>query len=103
MLDSVNIGDDSKKENLQLVKMQVLDMAERFDMIEETQRNQSIMLSYLVQSHNTKMNEPRGSEITQMSDHMKSGLEANMPQIIEEVEEDISFNNDAEDDDESVD
>ena len=48
MLDSVNIGDDSKKENLQLVKMQVLDMAERFDMIEETQRNQSIMLSYLV-------------------------------------------------------
>ena len=36
-----------------------------------------------------------------MSDHMKSGLEANMPQIIEEVEEDISFNNDAEDDDDA--
>ena len=103
MLDSVNIGDDSKKENLQLVKMQVLDMAERFDMIEETQRNQSIMLSYLVQSHNSKMKEPGESEITQMSHHLKSGLEANMPQIIEEVEEDISFNNDAEDDDESVD
>ena len=48
MLDSLNIGDDSQKENLQLVKMQVLDMAERFDMIEETQRTQNIMLSYLV-------------------------------------------------------
>mmetsp|Transcript_46211 Transcript_46211/g.61197 ORF Transcript_46211/g.61197 Transcript_46211/m.61197 type:complete len:101 (+) Transcript_46211:1351-1653(+) len=48
MLNSLNIGDDSQKENLQLVKMQVLDMAERFDLIEETQRTQSIMLSYLV-------------------------------------------------------
>ena len=39
MLNSLNIGDESQKENIQLVKMQVLDMAERFDMIEETQRS----------------------------------------------------------------
>ena len=51
MLDALKIGDDSQKENLQLVKMQVLDMAERFDLIEETQRTQSIMLSFLVQAH----------------------------------------------------
>ena len=36
MLHSLNINDDNQKENIQLVKMQVLDMAERFDTIEET-------------------------------------------------------------------
>lgn len=35
-LKSLNIGDDTEQINLQLIKMQVLDMAERFDAIEET-------------------------------------------------------------------
>jgi len=36
MLKNLNIGDDTDKVNLQLVKMQVLDMAERFDAMEQT-------------------------------------------------------------------
>lgn len=37
-LRSLNIGDDTEQINLQLIKMQVLDMAERFDAIEQTQK-----------------------------------------------------------------
>ena len=37
-LKGLNIGDDSEKVNLQLIKMQVLEMAERFDMVEKTQK-----------------------------------------------------------------
>ena len=50
-LKGLNIGDDSEKVNLQLIKMQVLEMAERFDQVEKTQKQQSIMLGYLVQAH----------------------------------------------------
>ena len=49
-LKSLNIGDDTEQVNLQLIKMQVLDMAERFDAVEDTQRSQSVMLGYVVQA-----------------------------------------------------
>ena len=51
---SASEKDDKESVNLQLIKMQVLDMAERFDQIEQTQRSQNIMLSYLVQSNQRK-------------------------------------------------
>ena len=35
-LKSLRIGDETEQVNLQLIKMQVLDMAERFDQIENT-------------------------------------------------------------------
>lgn len=36
-MKSLRIGDDTEQVNLQLIKMQVLDMSERFDTIEKTQ------------------------------------------------------------------
>ena len=51
---SVSGHDEQESVNLKFIKMQVLDMAERFDQIEQTQRSQNIMLSYLVQSSQRK-------------------------------------------------
>ena len=39
-------------QNIALIKMQVLELADRFDVIESTQRQQSVMLGYLVQTKN---------------------------------------------------
>ena len=33
-----------------MIKMQVLDISERFDAVEETQNSQSVMLGYIVQA-----------------------------------------------------
>ena len=48
-LKSLNIsleGDQNQK--IQLIKVHVLDLADRFDALEETQMNQNAMLNYLV-------------------------------------------------------
>lgn len=47
-LHSLDVNEQEKFDNLNLVKNQVLDLADRFDRMQENQESQNLMLSFLV-------------------------------------------------------
>ena len=48
-LKNLHIDDESEQNaKISIIKLNVLDLADRFDILEETQMNQNAMLNYLV-------------------------------------------------------